>query len=224
MSLNETKTSICNKALALLGEAPINSVDDDTVKAARICKQFYDLTLQSVLAEGKWPFATVEEAVTRLTLPDYVKEQKYIYAIPNGCVLIVGLTKRFNRKSMRKGIDWDIRHIPEIKDTAIICNLDSKADLPDTALIDQDEQILIEYIKCTNEGRTYPAAFVRCLTAQLAADICMPITHDSQRFAALTQYAMQQKSQALQQALNEDGEDKMHWLDPLTASREGRLL
>ena len=223
MSLNETKTSICNKALALLGEAPINSVDDDTVKAARVCNQFYDLALQSVLAEGKWPFATVEEAVTRLTLPDYTKEQKYIYSIPNGCVLIVGLTKRFNRKRMRKGIDWDIRYIPEIEDAAIICNLDSKADMPETALIDQDEQILIEYIKCTNESRTYPAAFIRCLAAQLAADMCMPITHDSQRFAAMEQLAAQRKSQALQQALNDDGQDKVCWVDPLTASREGYL-
>ena len=223
MSLNEDKTSICNKALALLGEEPINSVDDNTTKAARVCKQFYDLALQSVLSEGKWPFATVEEPVIKLDLPDYTKEQKYIYAIPEGCVLIVGLTKRFNRKSMRKGIDWDIRYIPEIKNSAIICNLNSKANLEDVADIDQDEQILIEYIKCTNESRTYPAAFVRCLAAQLAADMCMPITHDSQRFAAMEQLAAQRKSQALQQALNEDGQDKVCWVDPLTASREGWL-
>ena len=223
MSLNETKTSICNKALALLGEEPINSVEDNTTKAARVCKQYYDLSLQSVLSEGKWPFATLEEPVVRLTLPDYAKEQKYTYAIPNDCVLVVGLTKRFNRKSMRKGIDWDIRYIPEIKNSAIICNLDSKADLQDTPEIDHDEQILIEYIKCTNESRTYPAAFVRCLAAQLAADMCMPITHDSQRFAAMVQLAMQLKSQALQQALNEDGQDKMSWIDPITASREGCL-
>ena len=223
MALNETKTSICNKALALLGEEAINSIDDNTTKAARVCKQFYDFSLQSVLSNGKWPFATVEVPVSRISHADYSKEQKYVYAIPRDCVLILSVTPRGSRKQMHKGIDWDIRYVPEIEDSAIICNLESKTDSETTAEIDQDEQLMLEYIQCNNASRSYPPMFVRCLVAQLAADICMSLTHDSNRFAAMLQLSEQLKAQALQQVLNEDGQDKMHWTDPITASREGYI-
>ena len=171
------------------------------------------------MEEGKWPFATIEEIAERLDLPDYAKEQKYIYAIPATCALIIGLSKRDSRKKMQKGIDWDIRYIPQIKASAIICNQLSKTSEEIVDVIDQDEQILIEYISDTAQTTSYTASFVKCLVAQLAADICMPITHDMQRWGGLVQYAAQQKSQALQQNLNEDGQDKMHWIDPITRSR-----
>lgn len=219
MLITQTETSICNQALALLGEDSINSLEDNTTKAARICKQFYELSLRSVLEEGKWPFATIEEVVERIDVPDYAKEQKYVYAIPSQSAVIIGLTQRWNRKKMRKGIDWDIRYIPQIKASAIICNLESKTDPDTTDAIDQDDQILIEYISQTAQTSSYTAAFVRCVAAQLAADICMPITHDVSKWSSMVQYAAQAKSQALQQALNEDGEDKMNWVDPITMSR-----
>lgn len=219
MLLTETKTSICNKALALLGEEPINSMDDTSTKAARLCKQFYDLALRSVLEQGKWPFATIEEVVERIDLPDYAKEQKYIYRIPANCALIVCLTQRWNRKKMRKHIDWDIRYIPEIKEKVIICNRLSETYEDVTNDIDQDDQILIEYVVDNKETSSYTAMFVRCVAAQLAADLAMPLTHDTQKFGTFMQLAESLRSQALMQALNEDGQDKEHWVDPLTASR-----
>lgn len=219
MLLNETQTSICNKALALLGEEPINSLQDTTTKAARLCKQFFDLSLRSVLEQGKWPFATIEEPVERLDLPAYAKEQQYIYSIPANCAVIVGLSKRWTRKKIRKHMDWDVRYIPEIKERAIICNQLSKTQEDIVDPIDQDEQIMIEYICRTDETSSYTAMFVRCAAAQLAADLAMPLTHDSQKFGTMMQLADSLRSQALMQALNEDGQDKVHWVDPITASR-----
>ena len=219
MLLTETKTSICNKALALLGEEPINSLDDTSTKAARICKQFYDLSLRTVLEQGKWPFATIEEPVQRIDLPEYSEQQKYIYGIPVKSARILGLFQRWQRKRMQRGIDWDIRYIPELKEKAIICNRLSETNSEIEKDIDQDDQILIEYIAETEETSSYTAMFVRYLVAQLAADICMPITHDSQKYAAMMQLADSLREQALMQVLNEDGQDKVHWVDPLTASR-----
>lgn len=223
MLLNETPTSICNRALRLIGENPINSIDDNSTEAGRVCKQFYNFTLRSVLEEGKWPFATIETPVTRITGPAYAKEQKYMYAIPDNCALIVGLSKRYNRKEMRKGIDWDIRFISSLSKTVIICNKESITDEEITDPAEQDEQIIMEYIADTQLPSSYTATFIRCLVAQLAADICMPLTHDQQKWGNMMQYAAQTKSQALQQVLNEEGQDKMHWVDMLTASREGRI-
>lgn len=221
MLLNETPTTICNRALRLIGEKPVNSIDDNSTESARVCKQFYVYSLRSVLEEGEWPFATIETPVTRITAPDYMKEQKYMYEIPSNCALIVGLSKRYNRKSMQKGIDWDIRFIPSLSKAVIVCNLESTTSDEITDTTEQDEQILIEYIADTQLTSSYTAAFLRCLVAQLAADICMPITHDTQKWSAMMQYASAEKSKALQQALNQDGQDKMAWIDPLTASREG---
>ena len=203
----------------MLGEAPINSLDDNTSKAARVCKQFYDMSLRSVLEQGKWTFATIEEPVRQLALPAYAKEQQYIYQIPANASLIIGLTQRWNRKKMRKAIDWDIRYIPEIKERAIICNRLSETSEDIHELIDQDNQILIEYISDTRMASSYTASFVRCVVAQLAADIAMPITHDTQKFITFSELAENLRSKALMQALNEDGQDKEHWIDPLTASR-----
>ena len=222
--LRETKTSICNKALMLLGEEPINSLSDNSSKAARICNEQYNLTLRAALEDGQWTFSTREEAVERITAPDYSEEQKYIYAIPNDCALIVSLTPRFSRKQMRKGIDWDIRYIPSLKRDAIICNLESITDPEVEKETEQQEQIIMEYVSDNGEEASYKGMFIKYLVAQLAADICMPITHDQQRFAAMLQYAMQMRQQALQNALNEDGKDKMHWVDPITSSRSGGLL
>lgn len=219
MLLNETQTSICNKALALLGEDPINSLSDTSTKASRCCKQFYDFSLRSVLEQGKWTFAIIEEPVQRLNEPDYSKEQKYIYQIPANAALVVGLSKRFSRKKMIKHLDWDIRYLPEIKERVIICNQLSSTSDDIEQDIDQDEQIMIEYIAKTDETSSYTAMFVRCVAAQLAADLAMPLTHDQQKFAAMMQLAESTRAQALMQALNEDGQDKEHWVDPITASR-----
>lgn len=219
MLIQETKTSICNKALALVGEQPINSVEDNSTLAARVCNQHYDLAIQTVLEGGKWPFATVEEPIQRISAAPFTKEQKYIYKIPNNCALIVDLKTRMDRKSMRRKLDWDIRFDKELGYPVIVCNRDSKTSPEIDAAIYQDEEILIEYISDTGKSGSYTAMFVRCVAAQLAADISMPLTHDLQRFTSFAQYAAQLKEQALMNALNEDGQDKIHWVDPITASR-----
>ena len=77
MLSNETKTTVCNRALMLIGEDTINSITDNDTKAARVCSQYYDLALQTVLESGKWPFAIIEKPVTQVSLDPQTKEQKY---------------------------------------------------------------------------------------------------------------------------------------------------
>ena len=219
MLLQETKTSICNKALSLVGEQPINSIEDETNLPSRVCSQHYDLAIQTVLEAGKWPFATVEEPIERINTGKPAKEQKYVYKIPNNCVLIVDIKTRDGRKNMRRKLDWDIRFDKQLGYPVIICNKKSTTDPDIEEEIYQDEQVLIEYICDTGKAGSYPAMFVRCVSAQLAADICMALTHDLQKFTAFSQYAAQMRETALMNVLNEDGQDKIHWVDPITASR-----
>jgi len=222
MLLNETQTTICNKALMLIGEEPITSIDDNTLQA-KVCKEHYYLSLRATLESGHWPFAIVEEPITRIDLPAYTKEQKFVYRIPGNCAVILSITKRYNRKQLKKHIDWDIRYIPELKTSAIICNaLSRKMDESDTKVPDiyEDEQMLIEYVADSQSVFSFSAAFIKCVVAQLAVDICMAITHDTARFTSLYQYAAMLRQQALTQALNEDKQDKGGWMDHITASRE----
>lgn len=169
--------------------------------------------------------------------------------MPEDCALIVQVTKRYSRKTMMRFIDWDFRYIPELHKTCIICNLNNdvypseaekpplpeldanldpvwpegavnSAELPpDIPVAFEDEDIVVEYISDSGETSSYTAAFVRCLSAQLAADICMPITHDMQKFQFMLQLAEKYRTDALRQNMNEEGPDKVHWIDPLTRSR-----
>ena len=93
MNNRQTKTSICNKALDLIGEDNINSMDDETSLTARVCKRHFDDALSDTLEEGMWPTATVEEPLVRISDEEYSEEQKYVYAIPANCVLITRIFK-----------------------------------------------------------------------------------------------------------------------------------
>lgn len=63
----ETITTICNKALSLLGEEPITSYDNDTSLAGRACRAHFDLVMATLLEEGFWTFPTVEKELEKLT-------------------------------------------------------------------------------------------------------------------------------------------------------------
>lgn len=197
-------------------------MEDTTSNTARICKEFFPTSLRSVLEEGQWPFATIETPVQQVSIQPYAKEQKFVYRIPSDCAIILDLYKRFDRKSAHKHIDWDIRYIPELKASAIICNEKSFIQ-NDEELIDQDQQILMQYISDTQTTYSYSASFIKCVVAQLAADMCMAITHDVQRMQLMLQYAEDLKARSLRNALNEDKQDKVRWVDQFTASREGRI-
>lgn len=208
--------------MLLLGEEPIEAFDDITSKPARICSEFYALSINSVLEDGKWPFATKEVEAEQITnLDEYSKEQKHIYEIPCDSAIIARVYKRSARKNFNWKLDWDIRYFPELHNSAIICTGPEKPEEETEEPIPDDEKIYIEYISENVCPNSYSAAFIKCVVAQLAADICMPITHDQQRWANMLQYSVQMKQHALQLALNEDGQDKGRWVDPITLSRRG---
>lgn len=220
MPTAETQTTICNKALDLLGEENITSLQDDQSLQARILRNHFDLSLNSVLEYGHWPFATVEEPLTRLDYPEYAKEQKYVYALPDFCILIKSIYKVFDRKHLPHRIDWDLRYIPELKKTCIICNMSNSKELEnEEEIADKNEQLVIEFVSSNSGVSTYTPGFIRCLSAQLAADVSMAITHDMQRTQFMIQIAEAYKKQALQDAMNQDGEDKGLFIDPITRSR-----
>lgn len=58
-----SKTDILNKALTLVGAAPVTNIDDDT-NNARVLNRVYESSLRSILSECKWNFATKRALLT----------------------------------------------------------------------------------------------------------------------------------------------------------------
>ena len=200
----ETQTTICNKALNLIGEEGINSINDNSLQAVA-CKNNYDLALATVLEEGKWTFATVECALVKVDTDEYSEEQKYVYSMPANCVLISRVYNKHDRKQEPNKLDWDIRYIPSSNKKYIVC--------------DSDEDVRVEYVYSNTNINTYPASFINTLVARLAFQICMYVTKDLEKTNAMLQLYQSTMADSMRKNYNEDGEDKMHWKSFLTSSR-----
>lgn len=203
----ETKTTVCNKALSLLGEEPISSYDNDTSLAARACRSHFDLVMATLLEEGHWTFPTVEvkleKAMEEVETEDEetVEEEKkyiadempYMYEVPENCVLIQSVYGKGQRHNEDTPIKWDLRYSPEDTKRYIISDADSK-----------DNELYCEYLFSPDNLEIYSASFLKALVDGLAYSICMEITKDMQRTQFLLQIYEKDKADALRKSMNED--------------------
>lgn len=80
-----SKISICNLALAALGEDSIRSFDEDN-KRSRMCDVFFESTKEYLLSKFDWPFACKLKKLQPVILPeDEVPYGEYGYQIPSDC-------------------------------------------------------------------------------------------------------------------------------------------
>jgi hypothetical protein len=63
-----SQTSICNRALECLGDAPIVSIDDDT-KAAKALRRVYDISRRAFLCDHPWHFAKKRASLPASAVP-----------------------------------------------------------------------------------------------------------------------------------------------------------
>lgn len=203
----ETITTICNKALSLIGEEPISSYDNDTSLPARACRSHFGLVLASLLEEGFWTFPTVEvelEKVTQeieetvgeetvVTEKDLKYQDFFVYQLPEHCVLIESIYPQGARHNENYKIKWDLRYFPEETKRYIICDIDSK-----------DTHLYCEYLFSPDNLEIYSASFLKALVDGLAYSICMEITKDLQRTQFMLQLYEKDKADALRKCMNED--------------------
>lgn len=90
-----SKTDILNKALTLIGAAPITNIDDDS-NNARILSRVYETALRSVLSEAKWNFATKRSLLSAVTdVPEWFDVGEiYVYQKPADMIRIYGTSSR----------------------------------------------------------------------------------------------------------------------------------
>lgn len=88
-----SQTQILNKALTLVGGAPVISITDGSPNAV-ILNQVYELSLQSILSECKWNFCTLRLFPTVLAssstnYPAYLYPgEAVVYALPTNIIRI----------------------------------------------------------------------------------------------------------------------------------------
>jgi hypothetical protein len=88
---------ICNNALSLLGDKPIVSLADDTVRA-RIASQFYGVTRDAVLRSHPWNCAIARAALPLLTeLPVYGWAHKFQLPVDPYCLRVLACNDNEDR-------------------------------------------------------------------------------------------------------------------------------
>lgn len=90
--LNNTKLIICNKALALVKQAPLNNLTDKT-KEVEIVNLNYNLTKSFVLASYVWGNALVKDVFLQNQQPaeNNLGNYKFKYLLPNNLIKIVAV-------------------------------------------------------------------------------------------------------------------------------------
>lgn len=197
--MKETITTICNKALSLIGEEPISSYENDTSLAGRVCRSHFNLVMESLLEEGFWTFPTVETKLKKVTKEedgqsvDLKYHEFYLYEIPEHCVLVNSIYGKGQRHNENHPIEWDIRYIPEVTKRYIICPINS-----------DDNELFCEYLFSPENLEIYSATFLKALVDGMAYSICMEITKDLQKTQFMLQLYEKDKADALRKCLNED--------------------
>lgn len=154
-----SKVEICNQALSILGVAKeIANIETERSAEASACRRFYPTTLDEVLRDFAWPFAT-KIAAMGLVEADPTTEWAFSYRYPSDCLM-------FKRAVGVDRTDTPDTRVPVkiISDDAgllILCDL---ADMEG------------EYTFRADDPLRYPPDFVSALALLLATKIAPRVT------------------------------------------------
>ncbi|CCV07988.1 conserved hypothetical protein [Mesorhizobium metallidurans STM 2683] len=149
-----TPLDIANMVLAVLDEAPIDSLDQD-VKAARLLNLHSDLTREAELTKHAWVFAILSAFVAGADTGSGDCTLNFAYELPADCLRPLPLTH--NGEPDGVPISW------RQQAGLIYC--------------DQPGPRLIRYIANLTDPNDWDALFTEVLVAALAIKIAHPLTH-----------------------------------------------
>ena len=144
------ETTICNLALAHLGQSQIMSLDDES-QAARFCKRFYAQTRDEVVQSHQWNFA-----LKRTTLPQLAT------APLSGWALQYELPVDFLRLVQLNGYEWWQR--------------EKRWEIEGRALLTDETTAAVRYLARVEDANFFTPLFVDALAMKLAARLAKPLT------------------------------------------------
>lgn len=151
-----TPLDIANMALAVLDEAPIDSLDQD-VKAARLLNLHFDLTREGELTRHAWVFAILSASVTGTDAGSGDGTLNFAYELPADCLRPLPLTH--NGEPDGIPISWR-------QEAGLIYSA-------------QPGPQTIRYVANLTDPNDWDALFTEVLVAALAVKIAHPLTHKS---------------------------------------------
>lgn len=170
-----SEVTVVNIALTLLGAGRIVSLDDD-VKNAREAKALWETTRDATLAANDWNFAKTRDQLTALTdAPPFQFANKF--QLPSDCLRLMMLGDYYT------GLDLtDYRGAPNedytIEGRELLTNFSSPLN--------------IRYIARVTDVTLWDPCFIKTLGAQLAMDLCEPLTQSDTKYQkAERQYRME---------------------------------
>ncbi len=162
-----SKITICNLALAQLGQAPISSLDQDDEKARRL-NLFYEPVRDEVLRTHNWAFAAAEESLGLIEEPQK-NSGRYVYKYPAEALFI---RRVFNREGAKEPVKFR-----EIFRTDLHCRV-LETTVP---------QAYAEYTRRILDENLFDSAFVKSFSLALACDLAVALTGDSTLAAQILQ-------------------------------------
>lgn len=169
--------TIINRALARIGAQPITGRDEDSDLARQACAVYDDLA-DTALAAWRWNWPRVTRALDRLAETP-VNGWAYAFAFPVGAI---GGPQRLMTDP--RNPDFPLREF-QVEAGKVYANCET---IWGAFLLRHDPEL-------------WPALYRTAFTAWLAAELCVPVTHDSSLAAALSQAAVGNPSENLRGGL-----------------------
>lgn len=155
MATGDTKLTICNDALLMLGAAEMTSFTEGT-DSAKICDRLYDDLKKYILSIYPWSFAKKKVQLARIS-DTPTTEWLYAYALPSD---MIGTPKALFEDSTagtRQSQEFELYNIDQQR------------------LLANYETVYIDYVADIDES-IFPEYFVYMLRHALAADFAEPLT------------------------------------------------
>lgn len=162
-----SKITICNLALAQLGQAPISSLEQDDEKARRL-NLFYEPVRDEVLRTHNWAFAGAEEPLVLIEKPQEA---------PGCCIYKYPAEALFVRRVF----------VPEQALKALKFREVFRTDLHCRVLEVPAERAYAEYTRRILDENLFDPAFVKSFSLALACDLAIALTGDSALASQLLQ-------------------------------------
>ena len=149
-----TPLDVANMAIAILDEAPIDSLDQDD-KVARLLNVHFDQTVEAELTKYAWVFAILTQSVAGSDTGSGDCTLNWAYELPSDCLRPLPLT--YDGEPTGIPISWR-----------------QEADI---IYSDQSSPRIIRYIANLTDPNDWDALFTEVLIAALAIKIALPLTH-----------------------------------------------
>lgn len=162
-----SKTTICNLALAYLGQAPVASLQQDN-EQARWLQLFYEPVRDEVLRTHNWAFAAVEKPLV------LVKDQpspsgEFVYKYPADALFV---RRIYNPLAPQTPLKFTEQFDP---------------DTHQRVLRVAASRAVATYTRRLTDETQFDPAFVKCFALALASDCALALTGDVELSARLQQ-------------------------------------